>query len=83
MADAPAQAAYTQVGRNTPEERLRASRVVLAHAKSREDLHALLDALGLLPTTPASKATPKRAHPPTVTTTADCPINTTTEDGAQ
>lgn len=32
---------------NTPAERVAASRTVLRHARSREDLHQLLDALGL------------------------------------
>lgn len=32
---------------NTREERVKASRVVLRHAKSRADLRLLLDALGL------------------------------------
>ena len=32
---------------NTREERVAASRYVLAHARNREDLHLLLDALGL------------------------------------
>jgi hypothetical protein len=32
---------------NTPAERVAASRLVLQHARSREDLHELLDALGL------------------------------------
>lgn len=35
----------------TPEQRRAASRVVLRHARSREDLRLLLDALGLNTTT--------------------------------
>ncbi|MGI5443357.1 hypothetical protein ACQEV4_40285 [Streptomyces shenzhenensis] len=31
----------------TPEQRVAASRVVLRHARSRDDLHYLLDLLGL------------------------------------
>jgi hypothetical protein len=56
MADAPAQAAYTQLHPTTAEERVAASRVVLAHATSREDLHELLDALGLNTTQPREEA---------------------------
>lgn len=41
---------------NTREERLAASRVVLQHARSREDLHELLEELGLnQPTTTPTK----------------------------
>ncbi|HKX45271.1 MAG TPA: hypothetical protein VFF37_05045 [Streptomyces sp.] len=36
---------------NTPAEKVAASRFVLRHARSREDLHELLDALGLNTTT--------------------------------
>ena len=53
MTDAPLQAAYTQLGQNTPGERVKASRVVLAHARSRDDLHELMQMLGLN-TTPAT-----------------------------
>ena len=51
MADAPLLAAYTQLGQNSRAERVAASRVVLTHARSREDLHELLQMLGLNQTT--------------------------------
>ncbi len=56
---------------NTPEERRDAFRLVLRRARSREDLHELLDALGLTITPPVAR---KRASIP-ATTTADAPIN--------
>jgi hypothetical protein len=40
-------ALLTEHRTNTREERVAASRAVLAHARNREDLHQLLDALGL------------------------------------
>jgi len=54
MADAPLLAAYTQLGQNTPGERVKASRVVLEHARSRDDLHELMQMLGLNTTTPTA-----------------------------
>ncbi|MFD7990767.1 hypothetical protein [Streptomyces mexicanus] len=45
---------------NTRAERVAASRVVLRHAKSREDLRLLLDALGLNSQT--SKETNEHPH---------------------
>lgn len=47
--------AHVRAAENTPQERVAASRVVLAHARSREDLHELLDELGLN-TTPREEA---------------------------
>lgn len=40
-------ALLTEHRNNTREERVAASRAVLAHARNREDLHLHLDALGL------------------------------------
>ncbi len=58
MADAPVQAAYTQLHPNTARERVAASRVVLAYARSREDLHGLLEALGLNTSHPTREEEP-------------------------
>lgn len=44
-------AARLRLSENTREERVKASRFVLSKARSREDLHELLDALGLNTTT--------------------------------
>ena len=74
--DATVQTAFVQMHPITPEQRVAASRVVLAHAKNRTDLRELLDALGLIqgPRTTPSPAL-KKASVPTPTTT-DVPINT-------
>jgi hypothetical protein len=37
----------TAARQNTPEERVAAARIVLRKARDRDDLHLLLDALGL------------------------------------
>lgn len=59
---------------NTADEKQRAALYVASRARGRDDARALLDALGLLPACPKVR----RASLP-VTTTADVPINTTTE----
>ncbi|WP_431980064.1 hypothetical protein [Streptomyces qinglanensis] len=52
-----AQPIVTTAGRqNTREERAAASRVVLDHARSPQDLHELLDALGLTQPRPDAEA---------------------------
>lgn len=49
--DHDAREAQITATQNTREERVKASRFVLRNARSREDLHELLDALGLNTTT--------------------------------
>jgi hypothetical protein len=61
---------------NSPQEKQRAALYVAAQADSADDARELLDALGLLPARPRTR----RAAVP-ATTTADCPINTTTTYG--
>ncbi|MEJ8671916.1 hypothetical protein WKI71_36800 [Streptomyces sp. MS1.AVA.1] len=55
------------------EQKRRAVAHAFDHARDKGDFKDLVDALGLLPSRPK----PRRASVP-ATTTADCPINTTT-----
>jgi hypothetical protein len=74
--DATVQTAFVQMHPISPEQVVAATEVVAAHAKDRDDLRELLDALGLNqgPRTTPSPAL-KKASVPTPTTT-DVPINT-------
>ena len=65
-------------GSTSEQEQRAAARYVAAQAKSALDCRRLLDALGLLP----NPRRPRKRTTAPGTTTADCPINTTTAGGS-